>query len=415
MRPALWSVAIQASGSAATVACALLVSSRMGLAAQGEFGLLRSWNDAFVTLAVIGLPQGLLHMQYRESVSVPALRAWVERYLMCLFAFAAVFAVLALWVVPALNSTGPFRQPAIVAVMAFAIALGAAHQLWRSLALRDVGVVAYAAITAAPAILTLIGLVPVTMTGRTDGFVWALFGAALVSAIASAALVRRVQPSAAVSKPSAMSSNEWSRRKLWSVSAETGVQNVLTALSPALVLSVASSQGASLEQIGVVSLGLHVYALFGVAAAYVAPMVYDRAARSEQVLTGAQLIAWMRERTTPRMLLALAASVVLALVLIRWLWPAGADSLVMLSMMAAAGAVSMAVRLIITLLLARGAFRPLTFQALGRLVFAAGGTALLMRFLPAASAVPVVIVCTEMLLLVWLLRLMHRQPAGALP
>ena len=77
MRPALWSVAIQAAGSAATLAAALLVSSQLGLSAQGEFGLLRSWTDALGALAVIGLPQGLLHMQYREGVSVAALRAWV--------------------------------------------------------------------------------------------------------------------------------------------------------------------------------------------------------------------------------------------------------------------------------------------------------------------------------------------------
>jgi hypothetical protein len=38
--------------------------ARLGLAAQGEFGLLRSWSDAALTLVVLGLPQGLLHLQY---------------------------------------------------------------------------------------------------------------------------------------------------------------------------------------------------------------------------------------------------------------------------------------------------------------------------------------------------------------
>ena len=40
------------------------------LIAQGEFGLLRSWSDVLVMLAVFGLPQGLLHLQYREGVPV---------------------------------------------------------------------------------------------------------------------------------------------------------------------------------------------------------------------------------------------------------------------------------------------------------------------------------------------------------
>ena len=56
MTPALWSVLIQATGSAATLAAALLVAWRLGLAAQGEFGLLRSWGDVLVMAAVFGFP-----------------------------------------------------------------------------------------------------------------------------------------------------------------------------------------------------------------------------------------------------------------------------------------------------------------------------------------------------------------------
>ena len=412
MRPALWSVAIQAAGSAATVASALLVASQMGLAAQGEFGLLRSWNDALVSLAVVGLPQGLLHMQYRESVPVAALRSWVGRYLASLATVFAVLAGAAWWVLPmAPFSTAFVRHPSTVIALAGAVALGAAHLLWRSLALREIGVVRYAAITAAPALLLLLALVPVGMAGRAGGFVWALFAAAAISATASGLMVRRIGRLTATA-PSGFP--RWSRHRLWSVSAETGAQGVLTALSPALMLSIAGWLGAPLAEIGAVSLGLHVYLVFGVASAYVAPMVYDRAARAEQTPSTRQLVHWVRQRARAPLLLALGAAALLALLLIRWLWPAGAGSLVLLSAMAVAGVLSMAVRLIVTLLLARGAFRPVTVQAVVRLLATAGGTALLMQIWSATLAAPLALAFTELLLLGWLLWLV-RPEASARP
>jgi len=61
-------MAWQAVGSAATLGAALWVSWRMGLAEQGEFGLAKSWFDAAAVIAALGLPQGLLHLQYRCGV-----------------------------------------------------------------------------------------------------------------------------------------------------------------------------------------------------------------------------------------------------------------------------------------------------------------------------------------------------------
>ena len=112
------------------------------------------------------------------------------------------------------------------------------------------------------------------------------------------------------------------------------------------------------------------------------------------------------------MLLAAAVSV-LALLLVSWVWPAGADSLAMLTWMAVAGLISMAVRLLVTLMLARGVFRPLTYQAVARLFMATGGTALLMQRWPATLAVPLTLAGTELLLLAWLLRVLRDGDARA--
>jgi hypothetical protein len=405
MRPALWSVAIQAAGSAATLGAALLVSSQLGLAAQGEFGLLRSWTDALGTLAVIGLPQGLLHMQYREGVSVSALRAWVMRYINVLLAVLIAVLLLHSFVLPPAWTPALLQGPQMLWALLLTVVMGASHLLWRSLALRDVGLLPYAALTASPSLVVLAALVAVCAIGERSGLVWALFAGVLISSLASAWMVARVARKEAVDAGKA----EWSRRSLWAVSSQTGVQNILTALSPPLVLSTAAALGASLAQIGVVSLGLHVYQVFGVAATYMAPMVYDKAARAEQPMSEQHLLTWLRERLTLRAVLAFGIAVALAMLLLRSLWPTGADSMVLVGAMASAGALAMAVRLMVTLMQARGAYRALSWHALGRLLLSVGGTAALMTVWPAVLAVPVALLVAELILLVWVWKLMQAK------
>ena len=400
MKLVFWSVAIQAVGSAATLAAALLVASTLGLAAQGQFGLLRSWNDALVTIAVLGLPQGLLHLQYRESVPVMALQPWVLRYVGVVAVACALLGAVAVAAVPA----GALPSATIVALAA-AVPLAAAHLLWRALALREVGVLSYAAITAAPSLLTLAALVPLALLAGTPGLVWALLVGALLSATLSGWIVHR----ALRLRMNARAVPTWSRATLWSVGAETGMQSVLTALSPALVLSTVGWLGASLTEVGVISLGLHVYQLFGVAAAYVVPMVYDRAASAVRPPVVADIAAWLRPRVTPTRIALAVITPMMALVFARWLQPISAASLVMLALMALAGSLSLAVRVLVTLMLARGMFRPLTLQALVRLFVTIFGAALLLRQVGAVLAVPLVLVATELLLLVWLLWLLRHD------
>lgn len=402
MRPALWSVAIQAAGSAATLGAALLVSSQLGLAAQGEFGLLRSWTDALGALAVIGLPQGLLHMQYREGVSVAALRAWVMRYIGVLLVVLIALLFVHRFLLPAAWTPSLIQSTQTLWLLGATVLLAASHLLWRALALRDVGLVPYAAMTAAPSLIVLMALAVVCALGQRSGLVWALLAGALLSSLASGWMVRRVAGRREANAP-------WSRRTLWAVSSQTGIQNIFTALTPPLVLSTAAALGASLAQVGLLSLGLHVYQIFGVAAVYIAPMVYDKAARSGAAMSAQQLLNWMLERLTLRVVMAFTLLVAAAMFLLRSLWPAGADSLVLVAAMACAGTLSMAVRLMATLMQARGAYRALSWHALGRLVLSVSGSAALMQVWPPALAVPVALLVTEVILLVWVWKLMRAR------
>ena len=77
--------------------------------------------------------------------------------------------------------------------------------------------------------------------------------------------------------------------------------------------------------------------------------------------------------------------------------------------MATAGALAMPVRLMVTLMQARGAYRALSWHALGRLLLSVGGTAALMTVWPAVLAVPVALLVAELILLVWVWKLMQAK------
>lgn len=405
MTPAVGSVLIQVCGSAATAAAAVLVASQLGLSAQGEFGLLRSWSDLVVMLAVFGLPQGLLHLQYREAVPAAQLRRWIRGYLAVLAAMAA--GVIALGLAMPLFADLPHRAQVLVLVAAAPLA--AAHLLWRSLTLRAVGVVPYAAVTAAPALLILAGLLPYVAAGWRSGFAWVLLGAAALSALASGLLARR----AARGEAPATTLPRWSRRQLWSVSLQTGAQSVLTAASPAALMSLASLRGATLAQVGLISLGLQLYQVFAVAAVYAAPLVYDRAARGEQHPDARKLVAQLVQRIGLAPMAAGAAAALCGPMLLAELWPAVADLAPLLTLMAVAGLLALGVRLLSTLQQARGAFALLSLQAAARLLVGALLTLLLMGLWPATLAVPVAMLAVEALLLAWLLLRLRGTPQGA--
>jgi hypothetical protein len=414
MRQALRSIAIQATGSAATVLVALAITAQLGLSAQGQFSLLRTWNDALVTLAVLGLPQGLLQLQYRNLVPPAALQAWVLRYVCALAAIAVVAIALLPW--------SPWS------VLALGVPLSAAHLLWRALLLRHVSKTRYAVVTAAPAVLLLAAVGVVCTLQAPQYFAQAVLFSAATSMVLSGAMLRPTAPAELA---------PWSRRALWSVGIESGVQNTLTALCPALLLSTVKWLGAPLEQVGIVSLGLYVYQLLAIVGTYLAPMVYDRWARTRQsprlkVLWqeamhhvastlscatrdtedggedgGERRGAAHQSRTLMWICGACMLLLPMLVLALRWQWPQHLALQLALGSMAIAGALALGVRVLSALLLASGQLRPLSYQALARVVLTAGITALLAAWTGAQLAAPLALLATELVLLVWLVRILH--------
>lgn len=395
MTPGVWSLLIQATGSAATVLASVWVSWSLGLAAQGEFALMRSWSDAAVALITLGLPQGLMHLQYREGFAAPALQKVVWRA--CAFAALAMAALaVAMWGWP-----GTLPWPlgmALVLLASMPFWLG--QRLWRALALHGLGLVPHAVITSLPAWAIFAGVLVMGWQGWAQGFEWVMLGSAVLAAWVSAVAFRawRTQPAVLP------------QHTLWRISLQTLLQTLLAASMTAALLGMARWLGASLAEVGVLSLGLQVYELFAVLAGYAAPLLYDRAARLAPAHSTRPLAEWGRRIGRP----LFAAGLVAALAL-PWAASAALPKLAghegAITAMALAGLLALCSRLWATTLQAQGRVAELSLQAGGRLVVGLGTLVALYRPAGILLAAPMALVVMELLTL-WRLWAVRRLGEG---
>jgi hypothetical protein len=284
------------------------------------------------------------------------------------------------------------------------VPLGVGHLLYRALVLRTQGVVRYSVATGSPSLLVLAGVVVLGAVGTTEGLAAVIALAAAVGCAVSAAWsgpALRIAP-----MPGS------SQRVLWRVSLQTWVQAALAALLVALLLSLVRALGASLAEVGAVSLGLYVYQLFGVLAAYAAPVIYDRVAGSSS--PAARWEVWRRWRT--RALCVGVAAMVAALAgprLVAIAWPATASHAASITCFAVAGLAALATRIGATLLQALGRLRELSVQAAWRLAAALILATALMQAFPASYAVPLALLGVELATVLRLMALLRRAPGVA--
>ena len=369
--PALQAVVWQALGSAATLGAALWVTASLGLAAQGEFGLAKSWFDAAAAICALGLPQGLLHLHYRRALPLAAMRPWLARGGLGL-GTAALLAAGAMLLAE--------QRLAVAVLLSLPFAVG--HLLARSVLLAQYGPVVFGIVTALPALCVLGGVAVFGMLQQSQGFDLLLLAAAALAGSTSIAMAWR--------SAGQMSRVEWSRTELWQVSLKSWLQGAFAALMPAGLLATVTWSGHDAIALGAASLGLHLYQLFAVLAGYVAPLLFDHLARQDRPA----LTAWpAAARRAAMVLLGLASIGVLASAmrppLAAWLLP--------LSLMLTAGIAAVAARVHATVLLARGEYSELSRQAFWRLALALGLTALALRWLPAAAAVALALLVIEAL------------------
>ena len=399
LSPQLQSVAWQALGSAATLGAALWVTWRFGLAAQGHFGLAKSWFDAAAVIAALGLPQGLLHLQYRRQVSAAALWPWLRRGLLWTLLPCAVAAAAAVVLaaqpagVASAGSTagstpgtvaGSMAEPGIALLAAAVLAAlpaSVGHLLARSLLLPNRGPVVFGVVTALPALLLLAGVLWMGLVDADAGFEWTLLATVWLAGLVSLGLAARL--------PVGTGASTWPAKELWTISLQSWLQAALGGLLAAGLLSVVAGSVQGAEALGAASLALLVYQVFAVLAGYAAPLLFDRLARQATPSLGGH-------RLPSAALAALAGLVLLSLTAAglsatgqapAWALPLG--------LMVPAGLAAVAARVHGTVLLARGDYLELSRQATWRLALALATAWLALRWLPAPAAVALALLLTE--------------------
>ncbi|HEY2976756.1 MAG TPA: hypothetical protein VGJ35_02230, partial [Burkholderiaceae bacterium] len=265
------SIGWQAFGSAATVGAALWISWQFGLAAQGQFGLARSWFDAAAAWACLGVPQGLLHMQYHAKVPPAALKVWIRRFVAAVGAAALMLAAL-LWF-------GGWR---LAAWAALSVPFAVSHLIARSLILPQRGAARFGAATAVPALCVLAGVALFVAQNHATDFDALLLAATLLAALITATMA---WPRGEQTTPL-----RWSTAKLWQASLQSWLQQALAAGLSAALLSTVLVGGHGALALGEASLALQLYQVFVVVATYASPLVYDRVARSSD--RGALVSSW---------------------------------------------------------------------------------------------------------------------------
>jgi hypothetical protein len=128
--------------------------------------------------------------------------------------------------------------------------------------------------------------------------------------------------------------------------------------------------------------------VFAVVAGYLAPLQYDHLARQDRPAS----LAWPLAARRAGVAIGLLAPLGVAAC---WAEPRWSVWLLPASLMLPAGVIAIAARGAATLLLARGAYAELSAQALWRLLLAVGACALALRWLPAAAAVALALLCIE--------------------
>lgn len=376
-------------GSAATLVAALWVSWQLGLTAQGEFGLTKSWFDAAAAWACIGVPQGLLHLQYLEHVPPAALKRWIARFLGML-ALAALVASAVLW--------AAWRPGALIAA---SVPFAVAHLIARSLILRRRGAEAFGIATAVPSLAVLAGVAWWVWHRQSDHFDALLLGAAVAAGVIT---FIAAWPRGQVVEPV-----RWSTRQLWAASLQSWFQQALSAAFAAALLSTIAASGHAGEPLGAASLGLQAYQILVTLAAYVSPLLYDRLAGRDERLTSPRAQTWLGRWTVA------ALGIVLATAAVGWYggWFDRASHMIWTTsaLMLLAGSTAAAARLGATVLLARGRYSELSLQAFARLLTGVLLIGFALRALPAPLALGFTLLVVESLTW-WRCRTLAAATAG---
>lgn len=244
-------IAIQAIGTCAAFLSSLVITREMGLNAQGEYSLIKSWTDAISVIFLYGLPQSFLDMSFQKEKSEYSLYKLAQRYMFILMVIGIIVG-------------GLGYGYKYIFWISIAIPLIVFHGLVRSLLLRTGGEIEYALVTVIPAI-SLFSLIIIDF--QSKNFPIYIFLSALFSAFWAWRYAE---------------SQKWQSGKLImfkdvalnSISLHAFLLNIFPALQAAVFLTIAAMITVDKKEVGELSLVLIMLQLVAVAASFAAPVIY---------------------------------------------------------------------------------------------------------------------------------------------
>ena len=380
-------VAIQAAGSCATFAIAVLLTRIVGIEAQGQFSFIKSWSDTVLTALLFGLPQSILHLAYNSDKTLSELYTFVLRYAERLIPASIMVGAVA-W-----GLGLPWLTWVVISAPGLVL-----HGLVRSLLLRRCGPLTYAWVTVLPAISLLAAVAASVLLGIQE---WGacILASALFSCTTCLWLASRLGLS-----------RERGASRIGAEYASTNVhafvQNITSAAQLAGLLSLASFLGASKSDIGELSLAFLAVQVFAVAAGFAAPAVYNAFEPSRglrALLVEHKVLLW---GTLLMSLLVVPASVLMMPLLLQGFFGVSSHSAIMACRIAlVAGVLVLFNRFIATLLQRAGMFAILSMQGISRLFISFGIMGFMLHFTidsTASEVGAVSILASELVLLAWL-------------
>jgi O-antigen/teichoic acid export membrane protein len=257
-------VAIQSLGAALSFLLAFGIAFLWGTTAQGQFALIKSWVEFGSLIALAGLPQGFVFAINRLGASAAALSRFSVRYCALSFPLALVGATFSIW----LGYAPETNVASSAGILALALVAYTYHGLVRSILLTRNDGFAFSLFSIGPALLLALSVA--TMIGHSPDFYWVFMISSLGVMTASILAGKWI----GFARDRDISSEEW--RAIARQSVHSFAVSVLGSAQIVVLYATMRLLGASLSDVGLMSVALLVVSAVNVLCTMVSPVLYNR-------------------------------------------------------------------------------------------------------------------------------------------
>lgn len=263
--PLALAVATQLVGIGSQFLVVIMVARSWGAHGQGEFALVKSWNDFLCGLIIFGLPQAFVYVINKDLIKPRQLESWSRKYCLAIIVPVALANGVAYYSGFLPHSLDAARS---IAVLSIAVVLYTYFSLIRGIYLTVNDRLRFSGFTIAPAIVLAISVLA-SLGGPLPHFEFIYTMVGLASAIVAWIAARPLPPAPA------MVLDVESKRIVVSQAFNAFVQSVLIAIQPFVTFAAIRAVGGNLASIGNFNLALVAVLAINAAVAMISPVLYN--------------------------------------------------------------------------------------------------------------------------------------------